>query len=924
MTLDDIREEVAAWEKALTYAFDYLDKNEWPQTENFRKYAITFQGKLYPNKQVLKYATAYLAKHYPTYAVIPSLSGGKPINDFLETKGAKVYNGVEDIDFFKEIIANYKVHISQNGLNEEIYKWELVEKYNGRPDVTVKDFTAEIKSINFSNLVYGVGIGVIRHLAQDKPEEYRKCFELLFNESIDLSSRLLSFNTKVTELYRVLEPDITRSAHHDERTIATILTYRYPQKYTFYKDSFYRSLCKKLGEKPKQKGEKYAHYLSIVDGFVTDYIKVDEELISMVNSQKSNTSYDDSEFMILAQDILYNALEKQNDTFSLILKQLGAEVIDIYFKVLRKLIADLSLEETSEKIYFNYEKDTLIFGIGQRYVLNVEKGKYFRMISKKQGAGGTEKFQTEPKAYFNNYSLSHNIEKEYSDLLLAAKEILTVTNKSGYYKFDKKDFRALVFRELTPSTQIKERTSTMSLNQILYGPPGTGKTYHTINKALAIIENKEETILAKESREELKRRYQEYVTSGQIVFTTFHQSMGYEDFVEGIKPEIEEDKDGVRTVVYETKAGIFKELCKHAAISTVKEEQPVVYQFDEAWEDLMEDVRINTEDAKEDFVLDILTPNRGLKVTEITDQGNLRITPMSVEGLTYTVSYTRAKKLQAAFPDLSVVKNIDKEFRAVIGGSNSTAYWAVINNLNKKIAANQSIVEISSSELKPHVLIIDEINRGNVSAIFGELITLIEESKRAGASEALELTLPYSKEKFSVPSNLYIIGTMNTADRSVEALDTALRRRFAFEEMMPEPMKITTEGALIDGIIEGVDLAKVLTKINERIELLLDSDHQIGHSYLINVADLSGLANAFNNCIIPLLKEYFYHDDEKIALVLGAGFVTVKKQLENVNSLFPQMDGLDIHNIHGKSKFELKQIHSANIIEALTTLLAGE
>lgn len=622
---------------------------------------------------------------------------------------------------------------------------------------------------------------------------------------------------------------------------------------------------------------------------------------------------------------LSERLEKQESMLNNILAKLSEEVANNYLHLLKKLVKDLSLDSNSDKVYFNYEKDKLIFGIGQRYIFNIEQGKYFRMISKKEAPSGTEEFQNEPKAYLNNYALNIDIETHYNELLIAAKETLEITKKSGHYKFDKKDFRALVFEHMSlSSTEIKEKQMQHSLNQILYGPPGTGKTYHTINKALSIIENTSEERLALETREALRDRYQTYVSNGQIVFTTFHQSMSYEDFVEGIKPEIEEDKEGLRSVVYDVKDGIFKALCTKAKVSSVKEEQPVVYQFDEAWNDLLAEVQA-TEDAMDDFILDILTPNRGLKVTEITDQGNLRLTPISVAGLDYTVSYTRAKKLQAAFPDLSLVKNIDKEFRAVIGGSNSTAYWAVINNLNKKIAKNQSIVEVATTALKPHVLIIDEINRGNVSAIFGELITLIEDSKRAGASEALELTLPYSKERFSVPSNLYIIGTMNTADRSVEALDTALRRRFAFEEMMPEPAKITTDGALATsaGVLEGVDLAQVLTKINERIAILLDVDHQIGHSYLINVSDTQGLANAFNNCILPLLKEYFYHDDEKIALVLGAGFVLLKPQTNNIQALFPAMDGLEVHSIDSRQQFELKPIKPDTIITALQTLLNG-
>ncbi|HOI01797.1 MAG TPA: AAA family ATPase, partial [Candidatus Cloacimonas acidaminovorans] len=169
------------------------------------------------------------------------------------------------------------------------------------------------------------------------------------------------------------------------------------------------------------------------------------------------------------------------------------------------------------------------------------------------------------------------------------------------------------------------------------------------------------------------------------------------------------------------------------------------------------------------------------------------------------------------------------------------------------------------------VLIIDEINRGNVSQILGELITLIEPDKRLGNEEELEVTLPYSKEKFSVPSNLYIIGTMNTADRSVEALDTALRRRFSFEEMAPDY-------SLLEGSTsEGINLAELLKTINNRIEGLLDKDHVIGHSYFLRVSKgEKTLQDVFFDEIIPLLQEYFYGNFGRIELVLGRGFVASK------------------------------------------------
>src|SRR5690606_35547532 len=196
------------------------------------------------------------------------------------------------------------------------------------------------------------------------------------------------------------------------------------------------------------------------------------------------------------------------------------------------------------------------------------------------------------------------------------------------------------------------------------------------------------------------------------------------------------------------------------------------------------------------------------------------------------------------------------------------AYWSVLNYINNKISSNLKSKTVETTlPPKKHVLIIDEINRGNVSAIFGELITLLEEDKRKGNKEQTEVTLPYSKDKFSVPNNVYIIGTMNTADRSVEALDTALRRRFSFIEMQPNP------NILLDSEYQDVNLKQLLETINQRIEILIDKDHQIGHSYFIGIQNLDDLKLVFKDKIIPLLEEYFYGDFGKIGLVLGSNFI---------------------------------------------------
>ena len=461
--------------------------------------------------------------------------------------------------------------------------------------------------------------------------------------------------------------------------------------------------------------------------------------------------------------------------------------------------------------------------------------------------------------------------------------------------------------------------STFPLNQILYGPPGTGKTYNTINKALEIINEDEVKQLDFNDRKAVKDLFDKKLKEGQIMFTTFHQSMSYEDFIEGIKPEIEEDEEGRKSVIYEVKKGIFKQIAEEARkIRYQSEELSQQYTFDDAWDDLVSEAYEYLE-KEESLILNIQTVGMGLKVVDISEKGNLKVQPKSSkEAKIYTVSFSRAKKLQEAFPDLSVIKNIDKEFRAVIGGSNSTAYWAVLNYINNRINSQTTTTQLEIPLApKPYVLIIDEINRGNVSQIFGELITLIEEDKRLGKNEALEVILPYSKEKFGVPSNLHIIGTMNTADRSVEALDTALRRRFSFVEMMPEYESLNKIQ------FDDFHLGELLKTINSRIEALLDRDHTIGHSYFINIKpnDTEALKEAFANKIIPLLQEYFYHDYEKIALILGEGFVECIEPKESKVE-FARWNGKTLEKPETSRLFKIKKLDdNFNILDSIKHLL---
>ncbi len=296
-----------------------------------------------------------------------------------------------------------------------------------------------------------------------------------------------------------------------------------------------------------------------------------------------------------------------------------------------------------------------------------------------------------------------------------------------------------------PPTEVRH-----ALNTILYGPPGTGKTWHTVTRAVAIVEGREVSEIEREDRSAVKHRFEEHRETGRIEMVTFHQNTTYEDFVEGIRPVLAgpREHDAQPTperresgeVQYEMSRGVFRRIAERAA--------------DEA-----DDERC--------------------------------------------------------------------------------------------------------------VLIIDEINRGNIARIFGELITLIEDSKRIGRHDEARVTLPGSQTVFGVPANLHVLGTMNTADRSIALLDTALRRRFVFKEMMPDP---SHSGIARD--LDGIDCGKLLDAMNRRIAVLLDREHQIGHTYLLRVDTLETLSSTFRNRIIPLLQEYFYDDWEKIRAVLNNnGFV---------------------------------------------------
>lgn len=795
------------------------------------------------------------------------------------------------------LITDYKEHLKNEGLKEELYKWDLVKKYKGRPHLDVEDFEKEIRSIDYGNLIYGMAYAVRNHLASATPTQYRESFRILLDENTPLPQRVTDYLDFVEKLYRGLGE--TLSHHHDERTIATILTFYNPDKYIFYKSTLYSKYCKLIQVKPKtKKGEKYVHYLELMNDFIENHINKDPELLQLVNNLLPNHVYKDLNHTLLAQDILYYNLE------------------------------------------------------------------------------------VAPK---------RNV------------------------KADKP--------EATEASNNKPTPKDVPLNQILYGPPGTGKTYNTIDLAVQIAAPE---VYLKGNHSSNKTHFEELVKQNRVVFTTFHQSTSYEDFIEGIKPVLsDEGKDG--DLGFEISPGIFQRICNSArtiknttskadwnkatylkmslggktrddlhqyciennvigllwggsesleALKKYDSWEGYKKAFSEAFPELVKESRFNIQSTYAFLhsmkVGDIVVASRGNYIIDAIGK---------VTGDYYfddipEIEFNHFRKVEWIATGLNA--NPSKFFKKQI--SQQAIY--VFAKQDIKTEAFEDITSDSSSEdsaAQPYVLIIDEINRGNVAQVFGELITLIESDKRDGMDNSISVQLPYSKESFSVPPNLYIIGTMNTADRSVEALDTALRRRFSFKEMMPQPKLLSPslvharfwqsmekkyggsrerymkfEGKLwdllgidipdesaylelgdnkyaqiksteelareLDELVEysGIDLSEVLETINARIEVLLDRDHRIGHSYFMQVYSLKNLLEVMYDKVIPLLQEYFYNDYVKIAMVIGSGFINVKT---HDNIAFATIDSKLNPDFAEKVLIDIKPSKEVNLKEAMDMLL---
>ena len=480
------------------------------------------------------------------------------------------------------------------------------------------------------------------------------------------------------------------------------------------------------------------------------------------------------------------------------------------------------------------------------------------------------------------------------------------------------------------------------LNTILYGPPGTGKTYATFRRCVEICDRS----AAGKEDDEIHARYRELVEEGRVEFVTFHQSYGYEEFVEGLRPESGGDAGGFRLDVRD---GVLKRIAKRArSAPTPESRERRFFKVELGEQDVLEEciengmVRFHWHTNPEDQDWsDSKYDSRSAMDSRIKELYPNDF-PSSLRWINYSSAVTfRCRIKQGDIVVAAVGRWNYQALGEVVGDYEYDPshpwphqlavrwYWkaekgrsANATDFQDQRFATYRVHQLyperpdvllqhlqQDPQRQPYVLVIDEINRANIAKVLGELITLLEEDKREGAENELAVTLPHSNERFTLPKNLHLLGTMNTADRSIALLDTALRRRFVFEEITPEPALLEEAGESA-----GVDLPAVLRAMNDRLEWLVGRDHLIGHAWFLKANSREAVDEVMRRKVIPLIAEYFYDDWEKVRAVLGGTDAFVQgEKLEPP----PGLDG-------GGEKRYRWTVREAFPVGAYEELIAGE
>ena len=652
----------------------------------------------------------------------------------------------------KDIVTLFKNHQIQYGLNgdsnlEELYKWELVSKQNGHPDPNAIDFSKEMNSLEFKNLCFSSQITAIRNFAKYEPEEYRKLFRALFDESILLQERIEKFTDSCKTLWDdKIKAKFTNhtSAMCDERLISCFLAFHNPQKYTFYKNDVYKNLCKLLEVKPRKAGLKLVHFYELLDQYVIPEIEKEDELILSINDEIKNNGCIQS-MPLTAQTVLwyYNrALLKNTDT---------------------------DKEDNENDLVETKIDNTMMY-------------------------------------------------QKYIDLLKESK------------------------------------------NLVLTGAPGTGKTFmaQAIAKEMGCGEN-------------------------EMCFVQFHPSYDYTDFVEGLRPiMMSEGQMG-----FERKDGIFKEFCKKAIKNLIDSAKSIENLSKElSWENKLQQFIDDSIDNDTKFKL---SNGSEFTIDEIKGRNIIAHNDSNPKTPLIPINADEIIELLTNDVPLNIVRDIRTYFNRKFG-TQPDSYAFIITKAIREMKYKAQVISANKIERKPFVFIIDEINRGEASKIFGELFYAIDPGYRG--KKDIRVKTQYQNlvpetdvfaEGFYIPENVFILGTMNDIDRSIESMDFAMRRRFTWKEITPEDTQ-----SMLDKLECATKAKNVMVRLNNEISKIegLGPAYQVGPSYFLKLGDNGGnFEKLWNMNIEPLLREYSrgFRKSDEIMEKLRSAYFDIKESNSNIN-----------------------------------------
>lgn len=752
------------------------------------------------------------------YWIIPMKTGwtDKKTKNFVWQLRDELVQAVQEM-LIEQLLHKYMDFVQSKGSLKacnELYKWELIA------ECKEMDIIEMAKKVGATNLVDTPRAGAtLQALAREQSVILRPILQGLFDEEINIEKRLDDYKTAYSKHWKRDEYGINKP--NDERSASALLTCVDPQNFTFYKSEIYEDFCEFIGEEKRSTGEKFPHYLELLKNYLVPNLLEHNEFMNQLYSETDSYVHSD---LLNAQDVLWQMQNYIKDSITYKAYWMcgyvwGPNDRSAEFLSNGIWIGGSNKGNTNSVIKKMKPGDIIL--LKSAYT----KGSDHKTPVVKIIAVGTVLSKPEP-IDSENYTIKVDYRK------FEPKEF---TNFKGSYmatihRVADAQFIAFADNALSNSNEttntmeyrnpsVKVREIMKLLNNagqiILQGAPGCGKTFITTELAVALCDGQVPV-----QRTVLKARYRELQKAGRIGFTTFHQSLDYEDFVEGLKPDTETTTDEMRFVV---KPGIFKRICEAAKSKETS-------NFEEAYAAFINDIG-DTEEIK------VITTLSGTRFgVSVNSNGNLAL-------------YTGANLQQNG---VLTKEKIEHHL--------NNKYWQTYyTGIHNYLIENYNLSEENKPEDLPYVLIIDEINRANISKVLGELITLLEKSKRLGAEDEVTATLPYSGDVFGVPQNLYIIGTMNTADRSVGYIDYAIRRRFAFMTLKSDIAEITDlyKGALEPLYFKERDLyTKVRTLIKDNLnkEFELD-DIMIGHSYFISQNEEDYTMNLTYK-IKPLLLEY--------------------------------------------------------------------